>query len=255
MLQDFLTQIGLEEKDRGIYIALAELGIQPASVVARRCNMDRVSAYKHLKRMAEQGYVNVYARDAIQCFGVAGAEALESALKEKITASEKLLKEVPVIGKVLRGMTGGGDTVPKIEYFEGKAGMKSLFRDLFFEMQEQGIVVIRMLTSNTFEEKSWSTTLAAVMGEFFAEARKRKLDIDILEASGTLLPERVRHLELHEFNPENIATACGATNVFLAGNVVYIACYRDSQTGIKIKQAEMSQLFHFFFDMLAKTAE
>ena len=255
MLQDFLTQLGLEEKDRAIYIALAELGIQPASVVARKCGMDRVSAYKHLKQMAEQGYVNIYARDAIQCFGVAGTEALQSALQERIASSEKLLKEVPLIDKVLRGMTGGSGNVPKIELFEGKAGMKSLFRDLFFEMKEQEISLVRMLTSNTFEEKSWSVPLAAVMNEFYAEAKKRKVDIDILEASGTLLPERVRHVSMHEFGPQNLAAAHGATNVFLVGTVVYIACYRDSQTGLKIKQTEMSQLFHFFFDMLAKTAE
>jgi DNA-binding Lrp family transcriptional regulator len=254
MLQDFLTRLGLTEKDRAIFIALAELGVQPASTVARRCKMDRVSTYKHLKRLAEEGYINVFSRDGIQCFGVAGTGALQAQVQDHITSYEALLKEVPLIEKVLQGMTGGGSLVPEVEIFEGKAGMKGLLRDLLFEMKQQELGVIRMLTSNTFEERPGAMTSAGFMDEFFAEVRKRKLDIEILEASGTLLPERVRRVFLHEFHPEHIAAARGATNVLLAGTVVYITCYRDSQIGLKIKQGEMSQLFHFFFDMLTKMA-
>lgn len=59
MLQEFFHRIGLGEKEQTLYMALAELGVQPASALARRIGLDRVVTYKHLKRMAEIGRAHV----------------------------------------------------------------------------------------------------------------------------------------------------------------------------------------------------
>ena len=65
MLAEYLAKIGFSDKECALYQVLAEVGVQPASVIARRSNLDRVTAYKHLKRLAAKGLVKVYSRSGI----------------------------------------------------------------------------------------------------------------------------------------------------------------------------------------------
>ena len=82
--------------------------------------------------------------------------------------------------------------------------------------------------------------------------KKRKIDLEIFEASGTLIPERLRKVSMESFDPSKLPAAKGTTNIFLAGHAVYLACYKTAPVGLKIKQAEMSQMFHFLFDMFGQ---
>lgn len=255
MLQQYLQRLGFSEKEQAIYLVLTEIGVQPASIIARRCGLDRVTTYKHLKRLAERGFVKVYHRDAMQCFGVEKFEALQEYLREEVARHEKLLQEFPTVENLLASRRGGDSLVPKLQIFEGEAGMKGFFRDIVYEAKEQHLQQIRMLTSNTFEERLGDVPLSRFVDEFFADIRKCKLDVEILEASGTLIPERVRAVSFTEFQPEKFPAARGTTSIFLVGSCVYLACYKDTQIGMKIKQAEMSQIFHFLFDVVGRSAE
>lgn len=255
MLKEYLNQIGLTDKEITLYLALTEVGVQPASVLARRCNLDRVSTYKHLKKMADRGFLNVYVRDGVQCFGVAGSDGFKSAITERIASSQKLLKQTAEVESILRSLTRGDAVLPNIEIFEGETGIKRLFRDMLFEVKTQKLRQIRMMTSNTFAQKLGNVPLSRFMGEFFREVRDAGLSMDITEASGTSIPERVHTLTREELRLEELPAARGTVNMFLVGSAVYIACYTDTQIGLKIKQDEMSQMFHFFLDMLRKQAE
>jgi|CXWL01.1.fsa_nt_gi hypothetical protein len=252
MLLEYLARLGLSDKERTLYQTLASIGIQPASILGKRLNMDRVVTYKHLKKLATQGLVKIYIRDGIQYFGTTGAEGMASYLQEQSAEIEELSVQIPQIRQELQGLSHGEGFVPKVQVFEGKSGMKSLMRDLLFEAKKEGIMRIRMLTSNTFDQQMGSVRLSAFMDEFFGEARKRSLAVDILEASGTLLPEYIRHIDPRHFDPKDFPATRGATNVFLVGTALYLACYGDSQIGLKVKQEQMSQIFHFFFDTISR---
>ncbi len=254
MLDAYLRKLGLSDKEQAVYQMLATVGVQPASVLAKRLSADRVVTYKHLKKMAEQGLVKIYVRDGIQYFGVTGATGIASFLQEKTAAIDELNADVPAIDSELKRLMQGEGFVPSVEIFEGKSGIKNLFRDLLFEAKKEGIFRIRMLTSNTFDQQMGTVRLSKFMDEFFAEAKKSALAVEILEASGTLLPEYIRRIDPAHFLPEDFPAARGTTNVFLVGTALYVACYGDSQIGLKVKQGQMSQIFHFFFDMVAKLA-
>lgn len=252
MLQNFLGRLGLSAKEQGVYLALLSVGVQPASVLARRIGFDRVVTYKHLKKLASIGLVKIYVRDGIQYFGTTGSEGIASYLQEQTASLEELSSDVPEIESELKKLTRSEGFVPTVQVFEGKSGIKSLFRDLLFETKKGGIHRIRMLTSNTFDQQMGAVRLSKFIDEFFREAKKSRLAIEIIEASGTLLPEFVRRIDPHHFDPADFPAARGATNVFLVGTTLYLACYGDSQIGLKIKHDQMSQVFHFFFDAICK---
>lgn len=250
MIDQYLTKIGMNEKEKAIYLTLVEVGVQPASIVARKCKLDRVTTYKNLKKMADKGFVKMYYRDSVQCFGIESFDTLQTYLKERINNFESLIEEFPMAENFLKTLKAEESLIPKLQIFEGESGIKSFFRDLLFEAKEQKLRRICMLTSNTFEERLGEVPLSKFVDEFFSEVQRRKLDLDILEASGTLVPERIRKVSFQDFRPEKFPAARGTTNVFLVGHAVYIACYGSSQIGLKIKQSEISQIFHFLFDFI-----
>jgi hypothetical protein len=252
MLSPYLDRLGLSEKEKTIILALAGLGIQPASVIARRASLDRVSTYRHLKKLSDQGLVRVYVRDGVQTFGLSFGEGIESYVKQQIGIYQELLEDVPLIDQELHALAKGQTLIPKIQMFEGKAGIQSLFRDVLFEAKQQEVRTIRMLSSNTFEQQLGDVPLSRFVGEFFATAKQRKIGVEVLEASGTLLPEYVRFLSPTQVPLEKLPASRGATSVILAGSALYLACYEDSQIGLKIKHRSMSQIFHFFFDAVGR---
>lgn len=255
MIQQYLQRIGLDEKEQAIYLVLARIGIAPASVIARKCSLDRVTTYKHLKKMADSSLVKIYYERSIQCFGIESFENLESYLKEKAAGFQSLIEQFPTAANVLKSLKSEGQLIPKLQIFEGESGIKSCFRDLLFEAREQNIKQIRMLTSNTFEEKLGDVPLSKFVRNLFQDIRKQGIDMQIYEASGTLIPERLRNINFDKLNPSRLPASRGATNIFIVGQVVFLTCYRDSQIGLKIKHAEISQIFHFMFDLVGRQVE
>jgi len=254
MLKDYLLQLGFTDKECLIYTTLAEIGIQPASTIAKRCKLDRVTTYKNLKRLADRDFVKTYYRNGIQSFGIESFANIQSYLAEKKEKFDDLIDEFPQVENLLKSMKGSTDVIPKLQIFEGEAGIKRFFRDILFEMKKEGIRQIRMLTSNTFDEQLGNVSLSVYIEDFFEKVKEQNYDLEIFEASGTLIPERLQKVSAKDFDPHKLPAARGTTNIFIAGSSVYIAYYKESQIGLKIKQSEVSQIFHFIFDFMAKTS-
>ncbi|PIR53471.1 hypothetical protein COU76_00975 [Candidatus Peregrinibacteria bacterium CG10_big_fil_rev_8_21_14_0_10_49_10] len=250
MLSQYLSKLDFTEKEQNIYTVLAELGVQPASVIARRCNLDRITTYKHLKKLAERGFVKTYVRDAVQCFGIEDFDAIEGYLKENVEEYERLIDQLPIVLNILQSLKSEEDTIPKLQMFEGEAGIKALFRNILYELKQENLRQMRMLSSNTFEEWVGDEPLSKTVRSFFEDLQGRRIQVDVFEATGGLVPEHVRGIPFSQLDMSNLPIARGTTNIFLVGHSVYLATYKDSQVGLKIKQADLSQIFHFLFDVM-----
>ncbi|TSC57918.1 MAG: Sugar-specific transcriptional regulator TrmB family, partial [Candidatus Peregrinibacteria bacterium Greene0416_62] len=97
MLKDYLGKLGLTDKEQTIYLTLASIGVQPASIIARRLDLDRVVTYKHLKKLESLGLMKVYIRDGIQYFGVTGAEGIAAHLQDREQSVEELAAQIPAV--------------------------------------------------------------------------------------------------------------------------------------------------------------
>ncbi len=252
MLAQYFQKLGFSDKEQKIYLILAEVGLQPASVVARRSGLDRVTTYKQLKRLAERGFVKVYFREGTQYFGIDSFENIEAQLREKAETFGELLEMFPTAMNLLKSLKEGEDVMPRLQMFEGEAGIKSLFRDLLMEVRHEKVRQVRMLSSNTFEEWLGDDALAKTVREFYKELQQKSVALELFEITGGLVPERVQRLSHQTLQKGKLPVAHGSTNIFIVGHTVYFACYKGMQIGLKIKQAELSQIFHFVFDVLGK---
>ncbi len=255
MLQEYLATLGFSQKESAIYLVLAEIGVQPASVIARRCNLDRVTAYKQLKKLAEKGLVKVYSRSGIQCFGIETFDALESYINERVQTSSDLQKRFPLIGNMLKSLRGSEDAVPRLQMFEGAAGIKALFRDMLHAVKQEKVRQVRLLSSNTFEEWLSDDAMKRTVSGFFKDLKEHSVSVELFEVTGGLVPERLRKLSGKDAAISTSLVTHGSTNIFLIGRTVYLACYKGTQIGLKITQAELSQIFHFLFDVAGKMGE
>lgn len=252
MLASYLQKLGLSTKEQSIYLTLASIGVQPASVVARRLELDRVVTYKHLKKLASMNLVKVFVRDGVQYFGITGAEGIESLLSDRTESINAMKNDVPLLASELRKISRGEGFDPTLQTFQGKSGIKSLFRDLLFEAKKESVLRIRVLTSNTFDQQMGAIDLSVFMKDFFVDAGSSGISLEILEAAGTLIPEYIRRIDPKHFYPEDFPASRGATSVFLVGTALYVASYGDSPIGLKMKHTETSQIFHFFFDVISR---
>ena len=252
MIQDYLQRLGFTAKESSVYLVLAEIGIQPASVVARRAGIDRVTTYKTLKKLAERGFVQSYYRGGMQCFGIENFENIENYLRERSREYGDLLDRFPTITNVLQSLKETEDMIPRLQMFEGEAGMKGLFRDMLGEIGEMKIKHIRMLSAHTFEDTLSDEALTRIVREFVVDIRKKNISVELFEITGGLVPEQVQRLPFRTLPASRIPVARGTTNIFIVGNAVYLASYKSAKIGLKIKQAELSQIFHFLFDVLGK---
>lgn len=255
MIDTYLQQLGLSNHDVKLYLTLLDLGMQPASVVARKLDEDRVTTYKHLKKLAERGLVEVDYNEGMQCFRPAPFEVLRQQVKEQNDQYARMLEDFPMVESMLRARHGEEAQTPRLEVYEGGAGVRRMFRDILFSLKKDDVHQIRMLTSNTFEERLGDVSMATYVEDFFRDVREREVDVEILEASGTLIPERLERVTFQAFNPANLPAARGTTSIFVVGHSVYLTCYKSTQIGMKITQAEIAQIFHFVFDLIGRSAQ
>lgn len=252
-VEQYLAALGLDEREVTLYLTLAEIGLQPASIVAKRCNFDRVTTYKHLKKMVEIGLINTHYKSGIQHFTVAEFAEIRRLFKEREQQYSELLQSFPAMEQLLKARAVEKSYIPKLQIFEKESGIKQLLRDMFYIAKKENLRNIRMLTSNTFEEKLASeTSLARYVAEFYTDLQKAKITLDVYEATGSLVPERITHSRQRKFDPSKLPATRSTTSIFLVGHTMYLASYGSSEVGLKIEHEQISQIFHFMFDFIGK---
>jgi len=118
-----LKEYGLSEKEAKIYLVTLELGSAPASTIARRAGIKRVTAYALLQDLKTKQIAQSIDKGGVTHFQVVDPNTLLKKIEDKYA----LLKEqLPA----LVALTDQYSNKPRIQYFEGVVGLKELYEDL-----------------------------------------------------------------------------------------------------------------------------
>lgn len=120
-LQKILENIGLSKKESKIYLAAIELGLSPASKIAKTAGLNRVTTYDTLEKLMQKGFIAKHKRKGT--FQFSGIDPEITALDFRAKARE-FRKALPDF-KRLQGET----LHPQIQYFEGIEGIKKIYLD------------------------------------------------------------------------------------------------------------------------------
>ena len=122
MYKKELQQLNFDEKEADVYLALLELGEANIEQIAKKSGVKRTTVYHVIESLKEKGYIEM---------SKSGKKTLYYALNPK-KIGEKLEEDKLVFEKIMPGLlsiTNDIEKKPKIRYYEGKEGIREIYKD------------------------------------------------------------------------------------------------------------------------------
>lgn len=120
-LHSILTDIGLNEKEADVYLAALELGSSPASDIALRAKLNRVTTYDILKKLIHKGFISTHTQRKVQMFVATDPDTIRADVLHRYELFKAALPDL----RRLHGKTAH----PRVRYYEGIEGIKRVYAD------------------------------------------------------------------------------------------------------------------------------
>jgi HTH-type transcriptional regulator, sugar sensing transcriptional regulator len=123
-----LKNLGLNEKEAQVYIALLQMGQSTAYTVAKHSGLKKPTAYVILDGLIERGVVFMVPKTNTREYSAVSPEELFGIVKSRLESAEKeALPELMALNK-------GQDHKVSVTYYEGLDGIKEMYNRLNKEM-------------------------------------------------------------------------------------------------------------------------
>ncbi len=231
---EILKNLGFEEREIKIYLALIRLGDSPALKISKEIWIDRTTTYDILERLIGRGIVSSYIKNKSKHFSALAPDKLLHHFKEKYSSLENILPE-------LKRISNQTPQLVKCELFYGKEGLKSVGKDIVDGTREYRVIGIR----KEFEE---------ILG-FFNEQAIIKLDqfkakeIAIVEKNAKfkkLKDGKYKYLDKKLLSP--------ITTLIYKNKVVFFI-WKEPYFAVRIENEQLSRAQTEYFNLLWKIAK
>ncbi len=129
MYQEKLRQIGLNEKESGVYLALLELEDALVSEISKKTKINRSLLYSILESLSGKGMVTYIIKNNVRYYRAAEPQKIFSMLKEKEKIFESILPNLIELHKPRKKK-------PVVEILEGIEGIKTILNDILKQKQD-----------------------------------------------------------------------------------------------------------------------
>lgn len=135
-LEETLKDLGLNNKEVAVYLALLQLGKASILLISKQSNIKRSTVYEILGGLKNQGLVYIGFEDKKKIWQPQAPEKLMEILRYRIEHLEKILPELNTLYLI-------PGNKPKILYFEGNEGIKNAFAGLipYFRKSEEYLII------------------------------------------------------------------------------------------------------------------
>lgn len=233
-LIQILINLGLSKKESKVYLAAVEIGTAPVSRIAQIAKINRVTTYDILEKLKSKGLVSFFVKAKIKYFNATNPETLLSTYEKR---TEELRKSLPKF-KQLTGETSH----PRIRYFEGLEGIKTIYEDTLTSKTE----ILNYSNSDEIR-KSWPN----YDQEYVAKRAGKKIYLRGLspkdKAGETVhLQDEKYHRELR-LVPSDQFHFTNEINIY--DDKVAIISFKDELIGMIIESEEIANSQRAIFDM------
>ncbi|MFH0820454.1 MAG: helix-turn-helix domain-containing protein [Candidatus Peregrinibacteria bacterium] len=118
-----LSNLGLTPEEAKVYMAILELGGSFVSSIARRAGVNRSSCYHTLQNLVTKGLVSSYQKGKVLHFTAEDPKRFLQIAEERMERTKELIPQLLSITNTLAFK-------PKIRFYEGIEGIKSIFEDV-----------------------------------------------------------------------------------------------------------------------------
>ncbi len=237
MNREILKEIGLQENEISVYLALLELEEALASELSQKTKLNRTLIYHLLGRLIEKGLVSYFIKNNTKYFRASDPNKLLDFLKDK---ENKITGIIPELLSLKRPKM----EKPKIEVYEGKEGIKTILNTLIRDKPREWLdltsgktyLVIPHFLDKWEKQRIKAGIRARAIVDVSKEGVKRAKELEKLEKT-----------EIRYF-PRGGATP---SHIWVWNNKVAIALIsEDFPLGIVVENKEIAERFKGFFEWL-----
>ena len=148
-LEQTLIEVGLSHNETRVYLAALELGGTTISRIAKKSKVKRATTYLAVDALKTRALLGVSKKGRRTFYFAQNPKKLVDSFDER---RELLLRAMPE----LLAISNAIDVKPKIQYFEGKAGIEEVFKDI---LRSSGKEVLEWYSESyvtDFDEKFFS---------------------------------------------------------------------------------------------------
>lgn len=181
-LEQPLIEFGLTPNETKVYLAALELGETTISRIAKKSKVKRATTYLAIGSLQARGLLSASKKGKRAVYYAQNPKKLIESFDEKRESVMRVIPELLAIANAI-------DVKPKIQYFEGKAGIEEVFKDI---LRSPGNEVLEWYSESyvtDFDETFFSTY-------FTPERIKRNIHVRAILPDVPLMREReARNIE------------------------------------------------------------
>jgi len=239
-IRPLLRQLGLEDKEIEIYLALLPLKMARASTVAKAARQSRSHTYLILRELKERGLVSEIERGKIIHFVAELPKRLLGYLEDRVQKLEDLRPLVEGALPLLDNMKAPLPSTPRVTTLSGLSGMRQVYRE----------ILVQEFVGIYNPEVSYKTFGGNIVTILFGEdaiIRGRDLLVDN-EGSRKYLKEVPMH-EGYDVRllPKGISFD---TDTVVFGNTVALFAFDDEKTIVRIENKHLADTFRAWFEVM-----
>jgi sugar-specific transcriptional regulator TrmB len=164
MIQKFLQEIGLQQKEVDIYLALLAVDSASALEISKKTNVKRTSVYPVIEGLIKKGLVSEVAVGKKNEYQAEPPERLQTYIENERTRLNEQAQLLTEIVPRLKSISRDSGERPIIKYYDGREGIIDSIKEYLQDADQGGdmyLVYPKDLLDNTFTE---------------AEVKKAKID-------------------------------------------------------------------------------
>lgn len=251
MIQDILTEIGLDTKEAKVYLRLLQTGPTRASTLAYQLKHPRTTVHNILLRLEDEKLVTKAKDKNTYIFSAIHPDNLISLLqikkKENASKFDGMIKDVKQYMPELLGMMKDKATLPNVRFFQGKSAIREVLYDTLTSKTElKGLTNVDAM----FEHAQ------NINDEYVAEREKTSV-----KKRGIILdtPFARRMHKMREYSPKSYLAQKWInhelypfsleTNIY-DGKVSYITYVEDDFVGVIIENQHIYQMHESVWNLL-----
>lgn len=240
MLTELLS-LGLSDEEAKVYLACLEINGGPASIIARKAGVHRVSCYHTLENLLEKRLLSQHTKNGIKYFSPEPPEQLEKLAQEKVSLAKKLLPE-------LRTLQSSMGFRPKIRTYEGKEGVQRVFRESL-EAEKEILGYTNMKTVTEFFPDFFRDYTRERFGKKIKTRYLSPNTVESVHAIDPFLPAKYdpNLIEILLVNKEQFPFE---NEILIFGNTVgIVSLNRDELLGLLVESAALARTMRAVFDL------
>lgn len=245
MLKQELEQLGLSDKEARVYLAALELGSAPVQKISHKAKVNRATTYVIIDSLIEMGLMSSFEEGKKTIFVAEQPERLLDILKDQRSNLEKKIQHLQERMPEFKSIFNAIADKPKVKYYEGVEGLKSVQRDFQESIENEGMI-FTFLPYDEFQHSTLLTQLNEVRRSRVEKGIKYRIIYTSKTGRKVEYERRGRELLQEFYYVENERYPFrGGMNIY--GKKVFLIDYLGRMSGVVIENGTIAQLMKCLF--------